>query len=76
MNEAARLVEEHGSPQASANAVWALARENGWYRVGPLARVQAGNAVLGVAAPMCLLLMLFAATRIARFARLHPNGIG
>lgn len=28
---AARLVEEHGSPQASANAVWALARENGWY---------------------------------------------
>lgn len=31
---AARLVEEHGSPQAAADAVWALARENGWYREG------------------------------------------
>jgi serine/threonine-protein kinase HipA len=31
---AARLVEEHGSPQIAADAVWALARENGWYREG------------------------------------------
>ena len=30
----ARLVEEHGSPQAVADAVWTLARENGWYREG------------------------------------------
>ena len=28
---AARLVEEHGSPQAAADAIWALARENSWY---------------------------------------------
>lgn len=31
---AARLIEEYGSPQAAADAVWALARENGWYREG------------------------------------------
>ena len=31
---AARLVEEHGSPRAAADAVWALARENVWYREG------------------------------------------
>lgn len=31
---AARLVEEHGSPKNAADAVWALARENGWYREG------------------------------------------
>jgi serine/threonine-protein kinase HipA len=31
---AARLIEEHGSPKAAADAVWALARENGWYREG------------------------------------------
>jgi serine/threonine-protein kinase HipA len=31
---AARLVEEHGSANAAADAVWALARENGWYREG------------------------------------------
>jgi serine/threonine-protein kinase HipA len=31
---AARLVEEHGSPQAAADAVWVLARENEWYREG------------------------------------------
>jgi serine/threonine-protein kinase HipA len=31
---AARLVEEHGTPQAAADAVWALVRENGWYREG------------------------------------------
>jgi serine/threonine-protein kinase HipA len=31
---AARLVEEHGSPQVAADAVWALARENGWHREG------------------------------------------
>jgi serine/threonine-protein kinase HipA len=31
---AARLVEEHGSPKAAADAIWALARENNWYREG------------------------------------------
>ncbi len=31
---AARLVEEFGSPHAAADALWALARENGWYREG------------------------------------------
>ncbi|KQY15694.1 phosphatidylinositol kinase [Rhizobium sp. Root73] len=31
---AARLVEEHGTPQTAADAVWALARENEWYREG------------------------------------------
>jgi serine/threonine-protein kinase HipA len=31
---AARLVEEYGSPRAAADAVWALARENVWYREG------------------------------------------
>jgi serine/threonine-protein kinase HipA len=31
---AARLVEEHGDAQAAADAVWVLARENGWYREG------------------------------------------
>jgi serine/threonine-protein kinase HipA len=31
---AERLVEEHGSPIAAADAVWMLARENGWYREG------------------------------------------
>ncbi len=31
---AARLIEEYGSPQAAATAVWNLARENEWYREG------------------------------------------
>jgi len=31
---AARLLEEHGSPKAAADAIWALARENNWYREG------------------------------------------
>jgi serine/threonine-protein kinase HipA len=31
---AARLVEEYANPKAAADAVWALARENGWYREG------------------------------------------
>jgi serine/threonine-protein kinase HipA len=31
---AARLIEEYGSPQAAADALWALARENEWYREG------------------------------------------
>jgi serine/threonine-protein kinase HipA len=31
---AARLVAEHGTPQAASDAVWALARENEWYREG------------------------------------------
>ena len=29
-----RLIEEHGSPDAAAESVWALARGNGWYREG------------------------------------------
>lgn len=31
---AARLTEEYGTPQAASDAVWALARENNWYREG------------------------------------------
>jgi serine/threonine-protein kinase HipA len=31
---AARLVEEYASPKAASDAVWALARENDWYREG------------------------------------------
>jgi len=31
---AMRLIEEHKSPQMAADAVWALARENGWYKEG------------------------------------------
>ena len=31
---AARLVEEYGGAKAASDAVWALARENGWYREG------------------------------------------
>ncbi len=31
---AARLIEEYGSPQGAADALWALARENEWYREG------------------------------------------
>lgn len=31
---AQRLIEEHGSPKEAADALWALARENGWYREG------------------------------------------
>ena len=34
---AARLVEEYGNPQAAADAVWTLARENEWYREGEAA---------------------------------------
>jgi serine/threonine-protein kinase HipA len=31
---AARLIEEYGSAQGAADAVWTLARENEWYREG------------------------------------------
>jgi serine/threonine-protein kinase HipA len=34
---AARLVEEYGSPGGAADASWALARENQWYREGEAA---------------------------------------
>ncbi|HEY5305231.1 MAG TPA: type II toxin-antitoxin system HipA family toxin [Pseudolabrys sp.] len=34
---ASRLVEEYGTPQGAADAVWALARENEWYREGEFA---------------------------------------
>ncbi|MGK2899897.1 MAG: type II toxin-antitoxin system HipA family toxin [Burkholderiaceae bacterium] len=30
----ARLIEEYGDPKAASDAVWALARENEWYREG------------------------------------------
>jgi serine/threonine-protein kinase HipA len=33
----ARLIEEYGNPQGAADAVWALARENEWYREGEAA---------------------------------------
>jgi serine/threonine-protein kinase HipA len=32
-----RLIEEYGSPQAVADALWTLARQNEWYREGELA---------------------------------------
>jgi len=31
---AARLIEEYGAPKGAADALWALARENEWYRTG------------------------------------------
>jgi serine/threonine-protein kinase HipA len=31
---AARLIEEYGDPKGAADALWALARENEWYREG------------------------------------------
>lgn len=34
---ASRLIEEYGSPKDAADAVWALARENEWYREGEYA---------------------------------------
>ena len=34
---AARLIEEYGSAQGAADAVWVLARENEWYREGEAA---------------------------------------
>ena len=34
---AQRLVAEYGDPKAAADALWALARENKWYREGDLA---------------------------------------
>jgi serine/threonine-protein kinase HipA len=34
---AARLIEEYGSTQGAADAIWSLARENEWYREGEAA---------------------------------------
>lgn len=34
---AERLTDEYGEPKAAADALWALARENGWYREGEAA---------------------------------------
>jgi serine/threonine-protein kinase HipA len=34
---AERLGDEYGEPKAAADALWALARENGWYREGEAA---------------------------------------
>ena len=53
---AARLIEEHGSADAAADSVWALARENGWYREGEgaerylVARPAAGRVPVNKAA--------------------------
>jgi serine/threonine-protein kinase HipA len=53
---ARRLVEDHGSLKAAADAAWALARENGWYREGEgaerylLARPSAGKIPVNKAA--------------------------
>jgi len=33
---AQRLIDEYGTPKGAADAVWALARENQWYREGEL----------------------------------------
>lgn len=52
MQMAARLIDEHGTPQDAADAVWALARENGWYREGEGAErfllTQPGMAIVPV----------------------------
>ncbi len=48
MEIAARLAEEYGSPKEAADAVWALARENQWYREGE----QAERYLLRAAAPV------------------------
>ena len=37
MTIAARLIEEYDNPKAVADAIWTLARENGWVREGELA---------------------------------------
>ncbi len=37
MSFATRLIEEYGSAQGAADAVWSLARENEWYREGEAA---------------------------------------
>jgi serine/threonine-protein kinase HipA len=37
----ARLIEEYGSPKAAGDAVWALARENDWYREAENVRISA-----------------------------------
>jgi len=53
---AARLIDEHGNARAAADAVWALARENKWYREGEgaerflLAQPGAGKAPVNKAA--------------------------
>ncbi|OYX60504.1 MAG: phosphatidylinositol kinase [Novosphingobium sp. 32-60-15] len=53
---AARLIDEYGNAQAAADAVWALARENEWYREGEgaerflLAQPGAGKAPVNKAA--------------------------
>lgn len=55
---ATRLVEEYGSPKEAADAVWALARENEWYKEGeqaerfllrhPASRLASNGAVLNL----------------------------
>ncbi|MGY9045697.1 hypothetical protein P775_01035 [Puniceibacterium antarcticum] len=48
MGVAARLSEEYGTPMQAADAVWALARENQWYREGE----QAERYLLRTAVPV------------------------
>ncbi|GAC1340024.1 MAG: hypothetical protein NVSMB26_27970 [Beijerinckiaceae bacterium] len=49
---AERLIEEHGSPRAAADAIWALARENGWYREGESAERYLTSRPAGTKAPV------------------------
>ncbi len=48
---AARLVEEYGGAKAASDAVWALARENDWYREGEGAEKFAARPVGCAPAP-------------------------
>lgn len=48
MEIAARLTEEYGTPKDAADAAWALARENQWYREGE----QAERYLLRTAVPV------------------------
>lgn len=57
---AGRLMAEHGDAKAASDALWALARDNGWYREGEaaeryLARRSSGAAVARNAAAFELL---------------------
>lgn len=47
---AARLIEEYGDPKAARDAVWALARENDWYREGEGAEKYLLHRPAGIAA--------------------------
>jgi serine/threonine-protein kinase HipA len=48
---AERLTDEYGEPRAAADALWALARENGWHREAEAAERYLLNRTARVAAP-------------------------